>query len=153
MSAATESPSQIELEAEAIEAIAARVVELLSGERNWELLDAAALAVRLKVERDWVYEHAAELGVIRLGESGRARLRFDPSVVRARLGPAVPDGLHGERSEPRRQRAKNLVKRPRRGLDCGKPERRAGARSANPAAGAKRRCANTSATPRPQHGR
>ena len=33
------------------------------------LVDAAALAAELGVSRDYVYEHAAELGALRLGES------------------------------------------------------------------------------------
>jgi hypothetical protein len=41
------------------------------------LVDAQELARRLGVSRAFVYEHAHELGVIRLGRSPRARLRFD----------------------------------------------------------------------------
>jgi hypothetical protein len=149
LSQTTRNSSRIELEADAIEVIAERVADLLSGEKNWELLDAAALAARLKVERDWVYEHAAELGAIRLGDSERGRLRFDLLTVRARLRAAPwKDSEEGRSRGSSRKR-----KRSPRVVGCGKPERRAGARSANPAAGAKRRCANTSATPRPQHGR
>lgn len=39
-------------------------------------VDAAELARRRAVERDWVYAHARELGAIRLG-GPRGRLRFD----------------------------------------------------------------------------
>jgi excisionase family DNA binding protein len=41
------------------------------------LLTAAELADRLGVSRPYVYEHAAELGAIRLGDGPKARLRFD----------------------------------------------------------------------------
>ena len=49
------------------------------------LVDAAAVAGYLAVEREWVYEHAAELGARRLGSGPRARLRFSISEVDARL--------------------------------------------------------------------
>ena len=49
------------------------------------LIDASALAVELGVSRDWVYEHAAELGALRLGSGPKARLRFDPVAARAAL--------------------------------------------------------------------
>ena len=40
------------------------------------LVDAAAVAEYLAVERSWVYEHAAELNARRLGSGPKARLRF-----------------------------------------------------------------------------
>lgn len=49
------------------------------------LVDAATLAVELGVSRDWVYEHAHELGALRLGSGPKARLRFDPLAARACL--------------------------------------------------------------------
>jgi hypothetical protein len=49
------------------------------------LVDAATLAVELGVSRDFVYEHAAELGALRLGSGPKARLRFDPIAARAAL--------------------------------------------------------------------
>jgi hypothetical protein len=49
------------------------------------LLDAAGIAHWLGVDRGWVYENAAELGALRLGSGPRARLRFDPEIVRERL--------------------------------------------------------------------
>jgi hypothetical protein len=59
------------------------------------LVDAATLAAELGVSRDWVYEHAAELGALRLGSGPRARLRFDPVAARAALS------CYGsERSQP-----------------------------------------------------
>jgi hypothetical protein len=48
-------------------------------------LTAAEVADRLNVERSWVYGHADELGVIRLGDGPRPRLRFDPAIVAQRL--------------------------------------------------------------------
>jgi hypothetical protein len=52
---------------------------------NDVLVDAAALAAHLSVDRGWVYEHADELGAVRLGSGPKARLRFDLEDVRRRL--------------------------------------------------------------------
>jgi hypothetical protein len=62
-----------------VEAVARRVVELLVEERarGARLASAAELARVLGVERSWVYDHAADLGAMRLGDGPRARLRFD----------------------------------------------------------------------------
>jgi hypothetical protein len=40
-------------------------------------VDAATLARILGVSRDSIYEHADELGAVRIGDGPRARLRFD----------------------------------------------------------------------------
>jgi hypothetical protein len=68
------------------DAIAERVGKLLrdddvSGERR--LVSAAEVARELHVGRQWVYEHAEELGARRLGDGPRGRLRFDLETVRA----------------------------------------------------------------------
>lgn len=49
------------------------------------LIDASALAIELGVSRDFIYEHATELGAIRLGNGPKARLRFDPVAAREAL--------------------------------------------------------------------
>jgi hypothetical protein len=55
-----------------------------------ELIDAAEAARRLGVSRDYVYRHAAELGVVRIGSGPKSPLRFDPATVRERVtGPSV----------------------------------------------------------------
>ncbi len=86
-----------------VEAIAQRVVELIGdgarGEASARLIDAGAMARELGVERDWVYAHASDLGAIRLG-GPRGRLRFDPEVVKERLG-----DLQGPQRPGRWQRA------------------------------------------------
>ncbi len=73
-----------ELTPHAIEQIAQRVAQLLHERRETDtrpaparLLDAAQLARHLGVTRTWVYEHAHQLGAIRLGTGTKARLRFD----------------------------------------------------------------------------
>jgi hypothetical protein len=77
-----------QIDDEAVDAIARRIVELLAeqagDQSGTRLVDAAALAEHLKVDRDWVYAHAEDLGAIRLG-SPQGRLRFDREIVRERL--------------------------------------------------------------------
>lgn len=78
--------TDIELTPKSIEAIADRVAELLTDRLEEPgLIDAAELALRLGVTRSWVYEHAAELGALKLGGGERARLRFDPERALAAL--------------------------------------------------------------------
>ncbi|MGO9791034.1 MAG: helix-turn-helix domain-containing protein [Solirubrobacteraceae bacterium] len=70
------------------DAVVTRVVEVLRAEglipearaaRAW--LDAQEVAQRLGVCREWVYEHAEELGASRIGTGPRPRLRFPPQVL------------------------------------------------------------------------
>lgn len=70
-----------------LEAIAHEVADLLRRESPGEraLLTAGQVAARFGVDRSWVYAHAHELGVVRLGFGRRPRLRFDPAVVAQRL--------------------------------------------------------------------
>ena len=84
-----------ELTPDAIEQIAQRVTQLLrhdqhdiarAPQRSGGLMDAGQLARHLRVTRAWVYQHADELGAIRVGAGPRARLRFDPDTVAAALG-------------------------------------------------------------------
>jgi hypothetical protein len=65
------------------DAVVRRLAEHVPAPRAGEagagrLIDAAAVARRLGVRRNWVYAHAAQLGAVRLG-GGRGRLRFDPA--------------------------------------------------------------------------
>ncbi len=104
---------------DAIEQIAQRVAELLRDDRPdvrspepaRRLLDAARLARLLGVTRQWVYEHANELGAVRLGDGSRPRLRFDPAVAtqvleRRRRGglPDAPPPSSPGVGRPRRRR-------------------------------------------------
>ena len=82
-----------------VEAVARRVVELLDAKSpaiETRLLSALEVAQHFGVGRQWVYEHAEDLGAIRLGAGRRARMRFNPSVVEQRL-----NGLRVKRSHPR----------------------------------------------------
>ena len=72
-----------------------RVVEVLRERdearraRRPAWLDAQEVARQLGVSREWVYEHADELGAMRIGSGPRPRLRFPPPVSTA--GPASRD--------------------------------------------------------------
>lgn len=74
---------RIKLDAETVEAIARRAVELLEarGLQKRELVNAAELARRFGIERSWVYSHAIELGAVKLGDGPKPRLRFDPEIA------------------------------------------------------------------------
>jgi hypothetical protein len=89
------------------EDLAERISERLSATANGEhgepeLIDAAEVARRFGVSRDYVYDHAAELGAIQLPSKSRAerpkpRLRFDPAKVAEALGAPRAE----QRAEPR----------------------------------------------------
>ena len=49
------------------------------------LVDAAEIARLHGKTRSWVYEHAGELGAVRLGSGPRPRLAFSPARVAERL--------------------------------------------------------------------
>lgn len=89
----------MKLDADDIEQIARRVADLIgargassrqpvTAEPAPRFIDAAAVARLLGVERDWVYEHAQQLGGIRLG-GPRGRLRFDREGLPDRLAAAA----------------------------------------------------------------
>jgi hypothetical protein len=73
----------VTLDHEDIELLAERVAERLRdvlAAPRVRLVDAAAVARMLGVDRDWVYAHAAALGAVRLG-GPRGRVRFDVREV------------------------------------------------------------------------
>jgi len=75
------------LDREAIVALAGEVAAVLRhpAQPAAGMLTAAQVAARFNVDRSWVYAHAEELGVVRLGDGPRPRLRFDPAIVSQRL--------------------------------------------------------------------
>jgi hypothetical protein len=99
------APTAMNLDADDIEAVAARVVELLREHTGatGRYVDAATLARMLGVDRDWVYSRAPQLGAVRLGDGPKARLRFDIERVRATLAGAGP-GQQPQRDDPPRRR-------------------------------------------------
>jgi hypothetical protein len=85
----------VHLDAASVDAVAQRVVELLRDDAAIasaapELLTAAEVARRYRVDRSWVYSHATELGALRLGDGRKPRLRFDPQRVRQALDARSP---------------------------------------------------------------
>ena len=86
-----------------IDAIAQRVIERLPGRTPGDLINAMQVAAQLGVRPEWVYAHARELGALRLDDGPRARLRFDPTLVRQALaqiaegGGPPPDGTQPKR--------------------------------------------------------
>jgi hypothetical protein len=85
---------ELRLDAAVIEVLALRVAELLANQlptppsatgAPGRLLSATEVSEWWGVSRGWVYEHATELGAIRIGDGERPRLRFDPEQVARRL--------------------------------------------------------------------
>jgi hypothetical protein len=70
-----------------------------------ELVDAAELARVLGVSRDFVYSNAELLGVHRLGDGNRPRLRFDVGSARAALAGREEPVAEPARAAPRPGRA------------------------------------------------
>jgi hypothetical protein len=94
------------LTAEQVEQIAGRVAELLSATKPAQaggLVDATTVAAALGVSRDWVYDHASQLGGVKVGDGDRPRWRFNLADALAAFEPA------GEptRATPRRRRPSN----------------------------------------------
>lgn len=70
-------------------ALAREVADVLAADPPGDhLLTAREVAARLNVDRGWVYAHAEELGVVRIGDGPRPRLRFDPAVIAQRQLPS-----------------------------------------------------------------
>lgn len=88
----------VRLADETIDQLAIRVADLLAQRADAThpptrstvgatgLLSAAQVSDWWGVERGWVYQHADQLGAIRLGTGRRPRLRFDPEHVRRTMG-------------------------------------------------------------------
>jgi hypothetical protein len=111
-----------ELSPDAIEQVAQRVAQLLRHEQPppteveedartapARLLTAEQLARHLGLNRAWVYDHAAELGAIQLGDGPRPRLRFDAQLaaqaLQARRRRNEPTTTSGQpRPRPTRRR-------------------------------------------------
>ncbi len=98
---------RVHLAPEAIEAVAHRVVELLRDEPtspDQRLVDATELAEILSVSRATVYEHATELGAVRIGDGKRPRLRFNVATALIAWQRCAPRHEPApERTTPRRR--------------------------------------------------
>jgi hypothetical protein len=89
--------------------LAERLAVRLSGltpARAQPLVDAAEIARLHGKTRSWVYEHAGELGAVRLGSGPRPRLAFSPARVAEQLEPVntPPTTRLPEPGPPRRRR-------------------------------------------------
>lgn len=103
--------STADLSAERVEAIASRVADLLgSAPAAPQLVDATEIAGRFGLKRSYVYDHADELGAIRLGDGPRGRLRFDPAKVAERLS-ACSDSRGSEQAPDRTAEPKPAPRR------------------------------------------
>lgn len=93
-----------------VDAVARRVIELLDAPPSApgsQLLTVAEVAARYRVQPSWVYAHQRDLGVVRLGDGPKARLRFDAQVVASALS-RHPRGARrrdeDHQPQPRRRR-------------------------------------------------
>jgi hypothetical protein len=113
------------LHPELIDAVARRFLELVreagaaTGADPPDLLTVAEVAERLKMSPKWVYAHQRRLGVIKLGDGPKARLRFDPRAVEELRQPdAGPDQTAAPREPPKAKRSRRrLVSRPLPAVD------------------------------------
>lgn len=97
----------IRLEDDQLERLADLVAQRLgrTTSARGPLVDAGELARLLGVSRSVVYDHARELGAIRIGAGERGRLRFDPEVamraVSTTLSPEPAVAVQARRGRPR----------------------------------------------------
>ena len=68
------------------------------GSEDW--IDAAEVARRFSLSRDYVYEHADDLGAVRLGSGPKARLRFSPAKVGRGARPVRRSRSHNPNESP-----------------------------------------------------
>lgn len=88
----------VTLSPESVEAVAVRVAELLSGvEPARKFVDAQTAADALGVSRRTVYEHAPELGGVRVGGAWR----FDLAAIRCSAGNRSQVTVDAEKSSRR----------------------------------------------------
>jgi len=107
-------------DAQLVDAIARRVVEILEGSRaradvagpaadpGGACLTVSQVAARYRVSRSWVYAHQRELGAMRLGDGPRARLRFDPKVVADAITAFDRTQRPTEAPDPRRRQRRGV---------------------------------------------
>ena len=109
------SYAYIRLEDDQLQRLADLVAERLEHTASAQdhLVDAKKLARRLGVTRSFVYEHARDLGAIRLGAGPRARVRFDPAVaIRAMQSRFSPEQAAASTMPPPRRRTRKQARHP-----------------------------------------
>lgn len=105
-------------EARLVEAVAARVAELIHPGVE-QMLTAAEVAELLRVDRAWVYRHREALGAVRLGDGPNAPVRFPASALakylaagRASRRPEEPTQPAAKPKARRRRSGANGASRP-----------------------------------------
>jgi hypothetical protein len=94
----------LEEEADLREQLEGRPQSISPNTSEPEVIDAATLAKKLGVSREYIYDHAEELGGEKLGEGPRGRWRFPaerPEISRHQEAVARPD----PRTRPRARRS------------------------------------------------
>jgi hypothetical protein len=87
--------SEVILTAPQLETLAGLIADRLTDRPRASLVGVKEAAAYLGCESSWVYEHAHELGVRRLGDGPKARLRFSLDEIDEKLR----IGLASSRSE------------------------------------------------------
>jgi hypothetical protein len=85
----------VDLTPQAVEQVASRIVQLLHRQQQNQqhaearepvgMVTVAQLAAYYKLNPAWVYEHANELGAIRIGNGPKARIRIDFQTAKAAI--------------------------------------------------------------------
>jgi hypothetical protein len=83
--------------------VADRLAQRLATNDSHALVDASEIARRHGLTRSWCYDHAAELGAIRIGSGSRPRLRFNPELVERHLANAAGQTVAPVAATPRRR--------------------------------------------------
>ena len=106
----------VDLTPQAVEQVASRVAQMLQRQQQQSaeipgakeqqgFLNVAQLARHLGLNPAWIYEHADELGAIRIGDGPKARIRFDLYTATQALRQHQPGRTQGPATaKPRKPR-------------------------------------------------
>jgi excisionase family DNA binding protein len=102
----TLTPDQLEALAVLVARHLAATLTAPAGDQAPQLLSAAEVAARLGWSRSTVYDHAEQLGAVRLGTGTRPRMRFPADRVEAYIARAAdpqpqPPPAHTRRAQRR----------------------------------------------------
>jgi hypothetical protein len=98
-----------------LERLADLIADRLATRNDGELIDAGQLATRIGRTREIVYEHAQQLGAVRLGDGPRPRLAFRWPQVLDRLddrpspSSPTPPAARTPRSRPAKRTTTELL--------------------------------------------
>jgi hypothetical protein len=105
----------VSLTDEQLNRLADLIADKLSARNDGELIDAGQLATRIGRTREFVYEHAHQLGAIPLGDGPRPRLAFRWPQVLDRLddrpspSSPTPPAARTPRSRPAKRTTTELL--------------------------------------------